>query len=301
MLYVIAFSFGLVDAFFHPAFMAMIPLIVDEDNLQATNSLMQGTMQLTQIAGPGIAGVLVNALGVALSFAFDAGTFLFTSIMLLLMPPVTSSAKSAETAGNKRGLFAEIGEMFAFVRADSALTALVLVSAAINLLFNGPLVVGSATLSQIRFVEGSEAFGAILSAFGLGALLGMLSGTVIHPKRIAVIGLALIAFAGVCMGLMGYVPTLPLACVLMALIGGCVGFTNVILITWIQKRIAKDMMGRVMSLLGLAGVGLAPISFGVAGALADLNVTLLFTLAGVLLVLTSVLAAFNRDVRAIEA
>src|SRR5512136_1682272 len=88
MLYVIAFCFGVVDAFFHPAYRAMIPIIVDQDNLQASNSLMQAASQLVQIIGPGVAGMVVRSVGIALSFAFDASTFLFTSVLLYMMRPM---------------------------------------------------------------------------------------------------------------------------------------------------------------------------------------------------------------------
>ncbi|MGZ9166723.1 MAG: MFS transporter [Anaerolineales bacterium] len=88
MLYVTAFCFGSVDAFFHPAYRSIIPFIVDEDNLQASNSLMQAAAQLVQIVGPGVAGIVVRSVGAALSFGFDALTFLFTSILLWMVHPI---------------------------------------------------------------------------------------------------------------------------------------------------------------------------------------------------------------------
>jgi MFS family permease len=97
MLYVIAVCFGMVDAFFHPAYRAMLPMIVEEDNLQASNSLTQSAVQLVQISGPGLAGVLVHSVGMVLSFAFDAFTFLFSSILLMLMSGATTPAKLAYT------------------------------------------------------------------------------------------------------------------------------------------------------------------------------------------------------------
>jgi hypothetical protein len=56
-----------------------------------------------------------------------------------------------------------------------------------------------------------------------------------------------------------------------------------------------------MSVIVLAEVGLGPISNALAGILADLNLTVLFVLAGGLLTLTAVLAATNPDVRAAES
>jgi MFS family permease len=302
MLFVIAFSFGLVDAFFHPAYRAMIPVIVDEDNLRASNSLMLSASQLVQIAGPGVAGVLVYSVGVMLSFAFDALTFLFTSIMLLLMRPTALPQKKAspEATQTRSGILAEIGEMLAFVRRNAQLRTLVLVVAAINLLFTGPLIVGTATLGKVRFVEGSAAFGAMLSAFGIGMLIGTLAAGVIRPRRPGLICLLLVATEGVLLVGVGHASTLITACVLLVLIGCGAGFGNVNVITLTQKNVTKEMMGRVMSLIVLSEVGLTPISNALAGALADLSVTAMFVLAGGLLTLTAMLATLNPEVRAVE-
>ncbi len=49
-----------MDAFFHPAYRSIIPFIVAEDDLQASNSLMQAAAQLVQIVGPGVAGIVVR-------------------------------------------------------------------------------------------------------------------------------------------------------------------------------------------------------------------------------------------------
>jgi MFS family permease len=298
MLYLMAFCFGVVDAFFHPAYRAIIPHIVDEDSLQASNSILHGTSQLVEIVGPGMAGLLLRGVGVALSLVFDAFTFLFTAIMLLLMHP-----KRADRAASPKhhSILGEIGEMFAYVRHDRLLMTLILVVAAINLLFVGPLVVGSATLSTIRFAEGSAAYGAMLSTFSIGALIGTLTAGVVRLKQPGLVSLLLVAAEGVFMVGVGYAPTLLLACILWLLIGFGAGFGSLNFITLTQKRVAKDMLGRFMSLIGLTEVGLTPISNALAGVLADWNVTALFVVAGVLLSCITLLAATNSTLRSGEA
>jgi hypothetical protein len=178
---------------------------------------------------------------------------------------------------------------------------LVLVVAAINLLFVGPLVVGSATLSRVRFAEGSAAYGAMLSTFSIGALIGTLTAGVTRLKRPGLVSLLLIAAQGVFMVGVGYAPTLTLACVLWLPIGFGAGFGSINFITLTQKRVAKDMLGRFMSLIGLTEVGLAPISNALAGVFADWNVTALFVVAGVLLSCITLLAATNSTLRSGEA
>ncbi len=294
MLYLMAFCFGVVDAFFHPAYRAIVPLIVDRDSLQASNSIMHGTAQLVEIIGPGVAGLLLRGVGVALSLVFDAFTFLFTSITLLLMHP---KRINRDAAPKRRSILGEISEMFAYVRHDRLLMTLILVVASINLLFVGPLVVGAAALSRARFAEGALAYGAMLSTFSIGALIGTLTAGVVRLRRPGLVSLLLVAAEGVFMVGVGYAPTFVLACALWLPIGFGAGFGSINFITLTQKRVAKDMLGRFMSLIVLTEVGLTPISNALAGVLADWNVTARFVVAGVLLSCVTLLAAANSTLR----
>jgi MFS family permease len=302
MLYVIAFSFGSVDAFFHPAYRAIIPSIVNEDSLQASNSLMQGGAQVVQIVGPGVAGLIVRSVGAAMSFAFDALTFLFTSILLWMMHPIAILRKPNEPAATPKRLniLAEIGEMLTYIRHDKLLTTLILVVAAINLLFVGPLIVGSAALSQVRFVQGSVAYGAMLSAFAIGALVGTLMAGAVHLKQPGVVSLLFVSAEGMFMIGIGYSSSLAITCILWLLTGFGAGFGSLNMITLTQKSVTKPMMGRFMSLIALTEVGFTPISNALAGLFADWNVTALFVLAGALLTVTALLAAMNGNFRSSE-
>ena len=63
MLYTLAILFGIADAFFYPAQSSIVPQLVKKDHLQVANSLVQGTMMLTMLLGPALAGLLIAALG----------------------------------------------------------------------------------------------------------------------------------------------------------------------------------------------------------------------------------------------
>lgn len=60
MLYVFAFLFGLVDAFYYPALNSSVPQLVDQEQLQTGNALIQGAGQLSLFAGPFLAGALIT-------------------------------------------------------------------------------------------------------------------------------------------------------------------------------------------------------------------------------------------------
>jgi len=66
----------------------------------------------------------------------------------------------------------------------------------------------------------------------------------------------------------------------------------------IQNSAPKEMLGRMMSLLMFSGTGLAPISQAIAGVLSKWNLTLVFALPGVLVLLMTVWIALQPELKA---
>ncbi len=75
---------------------------------------------------------------------------------------------------------------------------------------------------------------------------------------------------------------------------------QVLIRSWLQRRTDPAMQGRVMSLVMMASIGLVPISLAASGALADVNPTVLFLIAGGLILLASAAAASSRTVRSLR-
>jgi len=298
MLYVFSLAFGIVDAFFQPAAMAIVPALVTEEQLASANAAMQGTALMVTAAGPGIAGALVKIVGTSFAFFLDTISFAVATVMLLVMMPPKAEAKPAKHGS----IMADIREAMAYIRQDELLGLLLIIVVALNFLFTGPLMVGPAVLAKERFAEqGSVAMGILLSAMGLGSLIGMVGGSVLKPTRMGLLTLSTIMFAGVGIAAAAFTSSLGIMAVLFAVVGASTGFSNLLLITWLQKRISKEMMGRVMSIIMLASMGLMPISAAVAGFVANTSLTLLFALNGSLLVLTAILSLLNKKVRAMRA
>ena len=67
--------------------------------------------------------------------------------------------------------------------------------------------------------------------------------------------------------------------------GGAV--VNVLLITWLQGRTEPALLGRVMSVVMFAAVGLTPLSYAVAGLVAETHVTAMFVGSGALVLLVT--------------
>jgi hypothetical protein len=79
-----------------------------------------------------------------------------------------------------------------------------------------------------------------------------------------------------------------------------VGIFNIVLITWFQRETPSRMIGRVMSLLMFASVGVMPFSFAIAGMLVDIHAPIMFAVAGGITLLTSLYLFTIHAVRQVD-
>jgi MFS family permease len=297
-LYILALIFGTVDAFFHPALNTIVPMLVSERLLSPANALVQIMQQLSGLIGPAIAGVVVAAVSTGPAFAFDAASFAVATLTMWLVRGGRRTAPSvANDGGNERpsgGVLANIRAGVAYAWSDPAIRSLVLLVAAFNFAFTGPLLVGLPYLADTRFQGGAAAFGIIISAYGAGALGGaVLAGSLRHVPRLGLITLLTASAMGIGLALLGNVPTVLLAVIAMAAIGLGAGFINVRIVAWLQARTPEAMRGRVMSLVLLGAVGLSPISLAVSGVIIDFGaVSLMFAVAGAIVVAAALAGLF---------
>lgn len=303
-LYCLGLLFGLADAFFYPAFNAVIPRLLDEDRLASGHSLLQSTAQLTALVGPALAGALISGGGLELAFVIDAATFIFAAAMLWLMrvesrPPPSPQVGAA--AGPGLRVASSITEGLRYTWSDPLLRPALLIIALVNFSFAGPFMVGLSSLAAFRFRGDATAFGVMLSALGGGALVGALvSGSVSRIRRRGLLIIIFNGTLGLGLTLLGFATAPLLASVIVGVIGFGSGLVNVQLFAWLQTRVDSRMQGRVMSLVLLAAVGLAPFSYVLAGALVELNTTLMFIASGMIVLVATALTAASREVRAID-
>jgi MFS family permease len=298
-LYALTFAFGVADAFSFPAGPALMPTLVETNQLQSANALMQSSTVMTQMAGPAPAGLLIKSLGVAFALFFDALSFLGVIVALLRIPD-PPKAPAVAGAPARPSMLHSIAEGLRAVRNDPPLLSLMIVIATINICISGPIGVGLAAVAKFRFGS-AAAFGTFLSCFSGGMLMGMLAGAMVkRPRRR---GLQFIIMSGLC-GLeliaIGLVLKFAAIVALLALMGLGVGFVNVQFAAWMQMRVDRALLGRVMSVMMFSAVGLVPISYAAAGVLADWSLPALFVIAGAILAGTSALAVFGKAAREID-
>jgi MFS family permease len=287
-LYVLAGIFGVVDAFFYPALNTIVPMLVPQRQLSPANALVQGAQQITGLIGPALAGVMIAAVQTGPAFVIDAISFGVAAVALLL---ITGGKRHADPAADadRPSMLSTIAAGVRAAWADPPVRSMVLLTAAFNFAFTGPISVGLAFLADHRFDGGSAAFGLLFSAFGAGAVIGAVAAGSIRPRRLGAVVMAIAVALGIGLALIGLAPTLPVALGIIGVMGVLIGFINVQAIAWLQSRVPDDLRGRVMSLVTLGSVGLAPVSLAIAGALIDLGaVTVTFVAAGVIIIAAAI-------------
>ncbi len=288
MLYAFGLGFGLVAGFAIPAGNSIVPMLVEEKDLQGGNSLMMGVSQLVSFIGPTIAGILIgrfstSPLGIGLAFGLDAVSFAVSAIMLWLMR--SGRQLVAANSSQKESVWASILAGMKYLWKDRPLRLMFMVISALNFLFVGPIEVGIPVLANQRLPEGAVAFGLLISAYAGGNLVGyLLSGSLPRPngKVMKVFLLALIATFGVVVGSLGLIRSTWLDFALMLLLGLGNGYISILIFTWMQTRTPREMLGRMMSIFMLANTGLVPISQAISGVVSKWDLTALFISAGVL-------------------
>jgi MFS family permease len=87
-LLVLAFLFGLAEAFFRPAYQSIPPEIVPAEDLPSANALTSLSRNVSTLIGPAVGAALVGLSSASLAFAFDGLTFIVSAVCLLLMGQV---------------------------------------------------------------------------------------------------------------------------------------------------------------------------------------------------------------------
>jgi hypothetical protein len=319
MLYTLALIFGAVDAFFFPASVAIVPQLVEANHLQSANGMLQGTAQICQLIGPLVAAAMIALLGtdvptevgaepipeiqgLDVAFAFDAATFLVSTITLSLIRLDSKKIEVTEQIEPRGvlGIVATIQEGLKVVWADRAMRALFLLSAAINFLFVGPFWIGMPILADSRFSQGAAAYGIVMGAYGGGMLLGTLAVGVLPqpaPRHLGSLLLIVISALGLGLVIIGFSSPLWLTVLTSVGMGIANGYVNILFITWLQSHTPTHLLGRVMSFMLFASVGLVPLSLALSGALIQLNSTLLLAASGTLLMILTLWAATIAPVR----
>jgi hypothetical protein len=263
--FALAAIYGAGEAFFMPAFGAIVPDVVPSDLLVQANSLDQFVRPVAfRLIGPLVGGLIIaTPFGVGGALVLDAWTFVFSAGAVFLMRPLAARASGDAV---RTSVLQELRDGFRFVRSKTWLWGGFLASALGLLAFYGPWQV--LVPFVIRNELGGDAgdFGLVLAAGGAGsiAISAVIGQRGIGPRpllfvfgawSLCTLLLAAFAVAGATWQTMivGF-------CLLALLTGG-----QIVWGTLLHRHVPRELLGRVSSLDWLVSTSLIPISFAVAG------------------------------------
>jgi MFS family permease len=240
----------------------ILPAVVgeDEQTLAQANSLVEGASNVTSLAGPALAGVLIAFMGAANVMWLDAVSYVIAFALISVFVRVTREVHDEEES---RGVRAGLR----YLRGDGLVARASISSLTFGFLF--PILAASfPVLAYRQYNHNPRVAGLLFSAIGAGQVVGSLLAyrlvTRLRPLRMA-------AFAAVFTAapLWLLVPHLPLAVVgiALAICGASVPMINAPYLGLLSTRIPKALRGTVIQALITINNIAGPLAFVIAGPL----------------------------------
>jgi MFS family permease len=254
----LAVILGLNNAFENSARQAFVREMVGKDELRNAITLNSVTVNAARAVGPAIGGVLIATVGIGVCFLLNAASFAAVVTSLMIMDK--SALRPTPPAPRARGQLRE-GVRYA---AKTPTIAIPLLMMSLVGLVAYEFQVSLPVLAQQTFHGGSEVYGLMSAAMGVGAVIGGLftaarGRTGLRPMVIAGAGF------GVAMLASAYSPAVGVVFVALLF----VGWANVTFLSignsTIQLSAEPSMRGRVIALWQVALQGTTPIGGPLVG------------------------------------
>lgn len=265
----IAFAVGAMTAFFDVAYVTYVPQLVTRDQLVDANAKLESTYSISNIGGPGLAGVLVQTLTAPFAILVDVVTYVIAGILGLRIRHVETPP---DPSGSRLSPFAAIKDGVAATLRHPILRPVVLVSACFNLCV--PVIITLFLLYGVRDLGlPASTLGLLLAAGAVGALAGTVVASRV-ARRIG-IGRTMVWSMMLCTVSMALIPAAggPTVALILTLIVGLglrglgLGIFNVYSLAVRAMVIPADMLGRVTATYRFMSNGTLPLGGVLAGVL----------------------------------
>ncbi|MFN7993655.1 MAG: MFS transporter [Bryobacteraceae bacterium] len=248
----LSFVVGCAQAFGGPAYQALVPMLVEKEDLPNAIALNSIQFNLARVIGPMLGGFALTQLGAAWCFALNGLSFVAVIISLLVLSIKFVPQKTGESilTGVKQGI--------GFIRNQAAMVSLIVLAFCMTALAI-PLITFLPVFAKNVFKSGPTTFTILLSCSGAGSVVGALIvaalGNIRHKGRTALLMMLLLGA-----GIAGFAlsKVLALSCVLLFISGAALMGVFSMISSLVQLITANEMRGRVMSVYNVAFRGGMP-------------------------------------------
>lgn len=257
----LSFIVGFAQAFGGPAYQALIPTLVQGDDLPNAIALNSIQFNLARIIGPVLGGLALTKLGATWCFGLNGASFIaviisLVSIRLHFIPQRTGESMKQSM---KQGI--------SFIRQKPAMVPLIALAFSMTVLAI-PMIVFLPVFARNVFHGGPDTYTMLLSVSGVGSVLGALivAGMGRRPRQ-GRDALLMLTGLGVLLFFFALSSNPWLSYALLFLAGAALVSVFSLISSLVQLITTDDMRGRVMSVYNVAFRGGMPIGNLVTGAL----------------------------------
>ncbi len=257
MIYLLAFTQGLITAVDNPARQAFVSEVVPAEVLPNAVALNSASFNGARLVGPGLAGLLIAAWGTGPVFVVNTVSFVSVLAALAMLDP---ARLSTVRSGRRRG---SVRDGMAYVRGRSDIL-LVLFLVFMLGTFGMNFQVTTALMATQVFHKGAGEYGLLGSIMAIGSLTAALLTARRNHPQLRVLLLSLVGFVAATAA-----AALAPSYLLFALALVPVGLSALTAMTtanaMVQTRVAPEMRGRVMALYMAVFMGGTPLGAPLIG------------------------------------
>jgi predicted MFS family arabinose efflux permease len=257
----LSFLTGFAQSFGGPAYSALIPTLVDKEDIPNAIALNSIQFNLARVLGPALGGIALSKLGAAWCFSLNGISFIAVIASLLVIQPQFVPAKTNES------VLASMREGILFLRMRQGMSSLIALGFLATLL-SYPLITFLPVMARDVFHGGSNTFTLFLCVSGIGSIAGAL---VVAGERqqtgLAKKSLSMMILLGALMVGFGVSRNLALSSVLLLGAGASLIAVFAFNLSIVQLLVSDTMRGRVMSVYNAAFRGGMPLGSLLSGFL----------------------------------
>jgi predicted MFS family arabinose efflux permease len=249
----LSFVAGLAQAFGGPAYQALIPTLVDREDMPNAIALNSIQFNTAVTVGPALAGIALARLGESWCFGLNAVSFLAPVVSLSLITARYLPQKTTDS------IFGSLKQGLSFVRRQHAMVALIILAFCMTGL-SMPMRTYMPVFVKDIFHRGPETYGTLLSMMGIGSICGSLIvaglGNISYKGRLA---LSTLISLGAGISGFSFSHWLPLSYVMLIVVGASMMAVFATVTSLVQLITTNEMRGRVMSVYNCAFRGGMPM------------------------------------------
>lgn len=259
----LSFVVGLAQSFGGPAYQALIPTLVDEEDLPNAIALNSIQFNLARVIGPMIGGFALKNFGAAWCFGLNGVSYIAVIITLFMI-----NARFTPSP-QKGSVLDSIKQGFGFIRGRESMVTLIFLAFSMTVV-GFPMIGFLPVFAREVFHGGPEAFTALLASSGLGSVAGALMVAATgRKKNLGKSALVMLIAFGVTMTSFALSRHIVWSCIFLFLAGAAMIAVFAMITSLVQLITADEMRGRVMSVYNVAFRGGMPAGSIILGGIIE--------------------------------